>query len=158
MATPDYDTLAAALVVQYQARASTKKQTGLSRADEPAFSTPDTTRLTAFARDVIGAMEASGWGVYDDDDPQAVMWAVQGLDILAMQSIRLTASEVASKFRDWMDELKAAKMTKRNARPVGVEMVGGRGQTGPRRFGPNTFRDNMPGKPGPREYRYRGDC
>lgn len=150
MATPDYDALAAALLVQYKARSSAKKQAGLSRADEPNFSTADDARLTLFARDVIGAMEASGWGIYDDDNPQAVMWACRGLDILALQSIRLSASEVQSSFRDWMDELKAAKMTNYNARAEGVDMVGGRAQTGPRRFGPNTFRDNLPGTPGPR--------
>lgn len=150
MATPDYDALAAALVVQYQARSSTKKQAGLSRADDPAFSTADTTRLTAFAKDVIGAMEGSGWGIYDDTSPQAVMWACRGLDILAVRSIRLTASEIDQLFRSWMDDLSAAKLTNYNARAEGVSLVGGQCQTGPRRFGPNTFRDNLPGKPGPR--------
>lgn len=128
------------LAAQVTAALPSKRIAQLTRMDDPAFSTPDTTILNLWCAFVVAEMEATGWGEYDDDEISASL-GIQGFMAYAEKMIRGDDS----RWNQWREQIDTARQTRYNKRITPT--AGGRSTGRHAKFPRGYSRDWTPGRP-----------
>ena len=117
----------------------------LTNMDQPGASGVNDAVLLQACENVIGLLDAHGWGEYSDADAQCVALSVDGVQIVLESRIRSEADAIRRARQQWGDEVKAAARTRRRDKVTAtVPHVA----TTRSRFPPRSVRDHTPGMPG----------